>query len=88
MPKLQINPDLIWRELNDEIVIVSPPIGEYCVLNGMGSVIWQLLTDEHEQQDIEVYLVTHFDVTEEQARQDVDQFLADLHKRGMILWAS
>lgn len=79
---------LIWRILNDETVVVSPRDGAYCVLNSLGTVIWQLLSEQHSLADIEQYLINNYDVSEEQARKDMEDFLADLDKRGLLVWGA
>jgi hypothetical protein len=81
----QIDPDLIWRVLSDETIVLSPRDGAYCVLNGLGSVIWQLLSEQHSLADIEQVLVRNYEVSEEQAREDVGDFLTDLSQRGLLL---
>lgn len=81
----QIVPDLIWRVLDEETVVVSPSDGEYCVLNGIGTVIWQLLSEQQSLADIEQYLVNNYQVSEEQAREDTGRFLTDLEQRGLLM---
>ena len=85
---LQIAPDLIWRVLSDETVVVSPADGEYCVLNGMGTIIWQLLIDQYSLSGIEAYLVENYAVSNEQAKEDISRFLFDLQQRGLLTWGA
>lgn len=82
----QIVPNLIWRVLNEETVVVSPTDGEYCVLNGLGTVIWQLLTENHSLVEIEAYLAENYDVSLGQAREDIGRFVAELQQRGLLVW--
>jgi hypothetical protein len=81
----QIVPDLIWRVLDNETVVLSPSDGVYCVLNSLGTEIWQLLSEQHSLTDIEHYLVKNYEVSEEQAREDVARFLTDLAQRGLLV---
>ncbi len=78
-------PGIIWRIMDDETVVVSPPIGEYCVFNGMGTVIWQMLA-EHEvpTKAIKEHLTAHYSVSSEQAEQDIGQFIDQLLSKGLI----
>ena len=76
--------DLIWRETDDGIVVVDPSEGKVRVLNGVGSVIWKLLSQEKSAADIESYIVDSFDIAAEQASADVGAFLSQLAERGMI----
>jgi hypothetical protein len=84
----QVVPDLIWRVLKDETVVVSPVDGKYCVLNGIGSIIWQLLTEERSLGQIEQHLVDYYDVSAEQAQMDIGRFLSDLSQRGLVRWGA
>jgi hypothetical protein len=84
----QIVPNLTWRVLNDETVVVSPNDGKYCVLNGLGTVIWQLLSEQYSLEGIEKYLMIHYEVSEEQAREDIGRFLSDLSQKGLLVWGS
>ena len=84
MPK--VAPDLVWRLLDDNAVVVSPRAGEVRVLNRVGTVIWQLLIEENSPDDIEDHLVNQFNVTRHQARSDLQAFFADLTERGVLMW--
>lgn len=84
----QIVPNLTWRVLNDETVVVSPNDGKYCVLNGLGTVIWQLLSEQYSLEGIEKYLVTNYEVSAEQAGEDIGRFLVDLSQKGLLVWGS
>jgi hypothetical protein len=80
----QIASEVIWRELDDNAVLVSPGSGKVRVLNHIGTLIWRMLTENHSISDIVTHLTTHFDVTPTQARQDVILFLQELHNRGLL----
>ena len=84
----QIMPNLIWRVLDEETVVVSPNNGEYCVLNGVGTDIWRLLNEHNLLSDIELYLVNNYEVSIEQAREDIGRFLTDLDQRGLLVWGT
>ena len=81
-----IGSNLIWRQVDENTVVVSPQSGEMRVLNGAGSTIWQLLAEKKGLDDIVTHLVAHYAVTPEQARQDLQAFLADLDERHLLEW--
>lgn len=83
--KFHIAPGLIWRLLDDNVVIVSPGVGKVRVLNGMATIIWQLMGENKNQAEIEAYLATHYEASIEQVREDLQDFLADLKDRGLIV---
>jgi hypothetical protein len=82
----RVAPDLIWRLLDDNVLIVSPRVGEVRVLNRVGTVIWQLLIAENTPPAIEDYLVSHFQVSQQDAHTDLQKFFDDLTDRGIIVW--
>ena len=83
MPK--VAPDIVWRMLDDNAVVVSPREGEVRVLNEVGTAIWQLLVQEEGLPAIEQYLTTHFEVTQTRAHDDLLIFLEELTERGILL---
>lgn len=84
----QIANDLIWRLLDNNAVVVSPHVGEVRVLNGIGTVIWQLLVEKKSPEQIEEYLVANYDVSHEKAQKDIQFFFNDLTDRGILTWNS
>ncbi len=82
----QIVSNLIWRQVDENTVVVSPQSGEMRVLNGVGSTIWQLLAEKKNPDDIIAHLVAHYAVSPEQARQDLQAFLTDLDERHLLAW--
>ena len=84
MTEPTINPDLIWRQVDENTVVVTPQDGQMRVLNGVGSTIWQLLADNQPKEAIIAHLVAHYTVTAEQASTDLDKFLTELEDRNLL----
>ncbi len=82
----QIAPGIIWRVLDDNVVVVSPTGGKVRVLNQLGTVIWQLLTEGKTREDILTHLVDFYEVSAEQAFEDLNGFLIELKERGLVVW--
>jgi len=82
----RVAPDLVWRLLDENAVVVSPRAGEVRVLNRVGTVIWQLLIDEHSPTEIEEFLISHYEVTRQRAETDLQDFFDDLTDRGILTW--
>ena len=79
-----INPDLIWRVVDGNTVVVSPEDGDVQVFSATANVIWQLLVDKKEISEIESYLVSHYIVSDDQAKADVNKFILELIEMGLI----
>ena len=82
----RIKSNLIWRQVDENTVVVSPQSGQMRVLNGVGSTIWQLLAQNQSPEAIAAHIVNHYDVSAEQAQTDLQTFLADLDKRQLLDW--
>ncbi len=54
------------------------------VLNDTGKFIWQCLASETTPEQIAQAMVEAFDVSLEQARTDVESFVAELDRLGML----
>ncbi len=80
--------DVIWRELEDGVVIVSPGAGAVRVLNGVGADIWRLLDGTSTMAQIEESMLERYAVSEEQLAADMERFLDELHARGLLVWKS
>ncbi len=83
-----IHPELTWRLLDGEAVVVSPTSGEIRVFNYVGAEIWQFLVDGYVVEKIETVLVNQYDLSPQQAHDDVFAFLDDLMSCGLITWES
>jgi 6-phosphogluconate dehydrogenase (decarboxylating) len=43
MMKYHVKDELLWKKIDDEVVIVDPENDDYCYLNTTGSEIWEML---------------------------------------------
>lgn len=82
----KVAPEIIWRQLDENAVVVSPKVGKVRVFNGSGTLIWQMLTQNESLAAIRERLVQTYDVTPEQAEADLQRFVADLTQRGLLVW--
>jgi hypothetical protein len=82
----QIVSDLVWQTIDDDAVVVSPQSGTIRVLNGIGTVIWLMLSEGEDPAQILAHLVEQYDVSLEQAQDDLQAFLNELQARELITW--
>lgn len=78
------NPEVSWRVIEGQAVLVFNIEGEVQVLNEVGTYIWEHL----EEEDVETLarnIARTFAVCEEEARRDLLVFLEDLRKSGALL---
>ena len=73
------------RPVADEgYLVVVPSRAAVEVLNPVGGKIYSMLDGKHTQDDIVRAVIDEFDVSEDEARRDVDAFLDELRARGML----
>lgn len=82
----ELNPETVWRVLDDGAIVVTPKAGNVRVLNQVGTAIWQLIDGENSLADIESRLVRDYDVPLECVRRDLYTFVEELERRNMITW--
>jgi|YelNatPaOPRAMG01_1025707.scaffolds.fasta_scaffold127736_1 hypothetical protein len=79
------NPEVSWRTIEGQSVLVFNREGEVQVLNEVGTYVW-----EHIGESIEIMareIASEYDVSEEEALRDVEAFLEELKGSGAILLA-
>lgn len=75
---------VISRELDGQMVLVSPEDGKIRVLNATGAAIWRLLQSAETQDAIVGALARDFDIPLTVAKADVTRFIEDLLARGLL----
>ena len=83
------SPDVVARKIGEDTILV--PIGSSIVsrqclftLNDTGSLIWEHLAVPSTFSQISSALVEEFDVTRQQADEDLSRFLRELADEGCI----
>ncbi len=84
MVKYQIVEDVLSKTVDEEEVIVNLSTGTYFGLNPTGTVIWNHLKKGSDASVIFQDLVEHFDSSEEELQQDMEQFITDLLNQKII----
>lgn len=84
------HPDIVARKIGDECVLVPiranvADLEAIYTLNPVGARIWELLDGERDGYVVLETLVREFDVSPEQARSDLIEFLEQLREAGIIV---
>lgn len=86
---MKIKEGFLIRELSDHYVVV-PGEEEKSGFHGMiqmnhtGAFIWRKLEEEKSREELYTSYKEEFQITEEQARKDVDLFVEKLQKEGLL----
>jgi hypothetical protein len=73
-----VRPDLVWQEVDDQIVLLDPRTSTYHGITGAGTGLWSMITTGTTRADLVAELVRTYDLDPERASRDVDAFLTEL----------
>ncbi len=82
--RVEIPEDVVWRELDDEVVILDVVSNQYFGLSGAGSAMWRLLAEHGSVDETVTRLQEDFDAGVEQLRNDLEALIKDLEGRGLV----
>jgi hypothetical protein len=79
-----VSPDVVFRELDGEAVLLDLGTGTYFGLNAVGTRVWQLIDAGREQDDIVNVLAAEYDAATPTIAADVERLVAELKARRLI----
>lgn len=80
---LKKNPDVSWQMVEGQAVLIHNRLGEIMVLNEVGSLIWKNIEEGSDRTAS--LIVQEYEVSEEQARSDMADFLRELERCGALV---
>ena len=82
--KVEISPQVIAREVGDELVILDLAGGSYFGLDAVGTRIWQLLREGKNPAEVCEIMVDEYEVSREELERDIIILLEELLSRELI----
>ncbi len=82
---LQRRNDLLFNEIDGEVVMLSVENGEYYGMNNVGSRIWELLKKPISYQKLITQLLEKYIVTEEDCDSELIKFINELIHKDLLL---
>lgn len=76
--------NLIWRNVDGEVVIISDDNKTMNVLNGVASRIWDLLDGKHDLNNIISIISSEYKTDREIVVKDINEFIRDLDVQGFL----
>ncbi len=83
MVKLR-NEDLVWQDIEGEVVILDLRGSVYLTVKGSGALLWPHLIEGTSKEDLIAVLVRRYAIDEEQAAHGIESFISDLVKRKLV----
>ncbi|PYU85878.1 MAG: hypothetical protein DMG51_07655 [Acidobacteria bacterium] len=84
----QKNPDLAWREIDDETVIISPHDSVMHELNDTGSFLWKNIDGKKSAAELAELLVENYQVVPDIALSDAQELLDEMSSRKLVVTVS
>lgn len=79
--------EIIWKKLEENILIFNPETGDLCKLNMTATRIWESLDGNRTTKDIIDIICSEFKNAERnRVKNGLSKFLKDLENRMLIDW--
>jgi Coenzyme PQQ synthesis protein D (PqqD) len=75
----------VWRQIEDETVLLALDSSTYLGLNHTGTVVWPLMVDGTTRDEMVNRLVSRFGVNAARAAADIDAFVDACHEQGLLV---
>jgi hypothetical protein len=82
---LQPSPDLLWRRLDDEVILMQIRTDRIFSLNQTGARFWELIVAGMDLESIRRQLESEFDVSPEVLAAEVEEILALLISEQLLI---
>lgn len=79
-----IKDDIITRSVGDEMIVLNLESGDYHSLNAVGAAIYRTILRGASVDDVVNAVVTEFDVDAGSARLDIEHFLDEEARAGLV----
>jgi len=79
-----IGADVVFRELEGEIVILNLEKGEYFGVDDVGTRVWTLLAEGRSLREVADIMVSEYDVPRETVAADLLRLAGELISHGLI----
>ena len=76
--------DVVWREVDGEIIVLEMGTGTYLNLNGSAGIIWRALSTPARVEELVDLLVETYGISQQTAASDTLALLADLRDRSLV----
>lgn len=78
------NPDIIGKNVKEEIVLLNSVSGKYYGLNKVGGAFWKKIDGTRTVSEIAAMLLEEFNVEKERLLKDIDDLITSLTENGLI----
>jgi hypothetical protein len=80
----RIRPDVVWRVVMDEVIILDQASWKYLSVKGSGAHLWPALVEGSTTDALADRLVEQYGIDADTARTDVEAFVGMLAERQLL----
>ena len=84
MTKVVLSPDVLYQELDNEVILLEMKSGSYFGLDPVGARMWSLLAESGDSEIMFGQLLAEYDVDEPTLRRDTERLVAELLEAGLL----
>jgi hypothetical protein len=78
-----VNPDVLWRVVGKEALLLNTVSGYYFSLNPVATAIWVRLTSGESPEQVSEGIASAYSIGVELARQDIDELITEMKDAGI-----
>ena len=83
--QLVCNPNVTFQRLGDELVVVNLESDTIYTLNATAAVVWEMLQNGSDVDDIRGRLIADYDVEREQVDREVKEAMTKMRDIGLLM---
>lgn len=84
----KIGPNVAWQIVDGEAIVVDLGTGKAIGLNASGTFLWSQVDGNRDSGMLAAAIAREFDVTDDEAMADIDEFLTLMQSRELIVDAA
>lgn len=81
---LKKSPEIIWKKVDAEAVLLNLDRGEYVMISEVGAEIWERLGGNKSIKEIASSIAKKYEIDDKRALTDTVSFIKKLLKHGML----
>ena len=78
------NPNVIFRRLDDEVVLFHVGSDRFYELNGTAARFWELLNEESDPEEVRRRMLAEFDVDADQFAREADALITTFREENLV----
>ena len=82
--KITLSKNVFAQEIDEETIILDSETQEYFSINEIGKVIWSLIEEKKNLEEIKAEMLDMYEVPQEQIEKDLLNFIQALEQKKLI----